>query len=78
MEKYKDIADWEGKVESVDTIDRGSDGLIVYMTMWVFKMAIWVILMLHRIGGEKVAQPSDVAYKRCPMKVGVYGSVDLV
>jgi hypothetical protein len=34
MEKYKDIADWEEKVESVDTIDRGSDGvLIVYLTM---------------------------------------------
>lgn len=34
MDKYEDVSDWETLVESVDTIERGSDGLLkVYLTM---------------------------------------------
>jgi hypothetical protein len=34
VEKYKDVADWENKVLSIDTVERGPDGVLqVYMTM---------------------------------------------
>ncbi|ORX38262.1 hypothetical protein BD324DRAFT_345905 [Kockovaella imperatae] len=55
MNKYEDVRDWEDLVASVDTIERGrEDVLMIYLTM---------------TGGEKVAQPADVVYRRCPQKV---------
>ena len=34
MDKYKDVSNWEKLIESVDTIERGSDGVLkVYLTM---------------------------------------------
>ncbi|OCF40713.1 hypothetical protein I317_05485 [Kwoniella heveanensis CBS 569] len=54
-EKYQDVANWEETVQQIDTIERSrKDELTVYMTM---------------IGGERLALPTDVAYKRCPQKV---------
>ncbi|WVW85331.1 hypothetical protein I302_107369 [Kwoniella bestiolae CBS 10118] len=54
-EKYEDVPDWEDTVNSVDTIERGSkNDLVIYLTM---------------VGGEKVAVPTDLAYRRCPQKV---------
>ena len=36
VEKYKDVADWETKVLSIDTIERSNDGVLqIYMTMCV-------------------------------------------
>lgn len=33
-DKYQDIKDWEDLVQSIDTIEKGSDSkLLVYMTM---------------------------------------------
>ncbi|WVQ95187.1 hypothetical protein IAU59_002281 [Kwoniella sp. CBS 9459] len=54
-EKYQDVANWEETVQQIDTIERSrKDELTVYMTM---------------IGGERLALPTDVAYKRCPQKI---------
>ncbi|WWC63577.1 uncharacterized protein I303_106181 [Kwoniella dejecticola CBS 10117] len=53
--KYEDVPDWEDTIISVDTIERSSrNELTIYMTM---------------VGGEKVAVPTELAYKRCPQKV---------
>ncbi|EIW68418.1 hypothetical protein TREMEDRAFT_69362 [Tremella mesenterica DSM 1558] len=55
VDKYEDVRDWEELVSTVDTIERGEGGtLLVYMTM---------------TGGEKVAQSTEIAYKRCPLKI---------
>lgn len=35
-DKYQDVKEWEEIVQSVDTIEKGSDGrLMVYLTMYV-------------------------------------------
>jgi chromobox protein 1 len=74
MDKYKDVGDWEDLVENVDTIERGSEGdLKVYMTMWVPISPLPAVddqaVLTGRTGGEKVAQSTEVAYRRCPQKI---------
>ena len=69
-DKYQDVKDWEEIVQSIDTIEKGSDSkLMVYLTMYVALHAVPTALIVCRVGGEKVAQTTEVVYRRCPMKV---------
>ncbi|ORY29693.1 hypothetical protein BCR39DRAFT_168420 [Naematelia encephala] len=76
MDNYEDVRDWEELVKTVDTIEKTSDGLVVYMTI-PFIICVYLVLLLctcHRlgmirIGGERVGQSTEVAYKRCPQKI---------
>ncbi|RDB15795.1 Chromatin-associated protein swi6 [Hypsizygus marmoreus] len=54
MSQYMNVADWEGLVKSVDTIERGADDLLVYFTLTT---------------DERVRENTDLCYKRFPQKM---------
>ncbi|AAW44506.2 hypothetical protein CNG01300 [Cryptococcus deneoformans JEC21] len=54
LDKYNDLKNWENVVQNIETVEQGEGGqLIVYATMK---------------GGEKVTIPTEVAYRKCPLK----------
>ncbi|OWZ65053.1 hypothetical protein AYX14_04161 [Cryptococcus neoformans] len=54
LDKYSDLKSWESVVQNIETVEQGEGGqLIVYATMK---------------GGEKVTIPTELAYKKCPLK----------
>jgi chromobox protein 5 len=77
MSKYMDKDSWEDLVDTVDTVERSEEGLVVYFTLYVLKGCHSLKFKSfshrpdYRKNGETIRERGDLCRPRFPQKVRV-------
>lgn len=71
MAKYMDKENWEDLVDTVDTVERADEGLVVYFTLYVLRMRSPALYsdVAKRKNGEQIREKSAICRYRFPQKV---------